>query len=772
LSRSTLGAMRLGRISGRSGLVAVAAVAICAGVGFAFSPVVRARVADEARRKHLAIDVGGVRPGWFAVVLRDVSVQAEGVDAAKGHFDELRVELDWRLRARAMRIRGGQVTADGSAAEIAKQVGRWRSGWEGSHVEGEPSADGGLTIAGDRLVVAWTRPDGRIDATGVSLERHGDELRVGADAVHAHVGRAAVEAERGQLVLASSMVRHVGAAALRVSESATQDDAGAAQRAAETPSTHGSDADPPAMPDLHELRADARAVASALSGQLPVDADVDVSALTIAMRRGDTDVELGPGELRAAHRRDGFELRFTAQPSAPGATALALRAELPVDAGDVSLSMEGGPVTLARLGLKEGTAGLIDTDRAELSGRARVTLSDAGDSLTFDGDVRVRGLGLDQPRIARDRLHGLDVGLASRGVLDGAGNLRIDDFAATMGAVELSGSGELDRLDPSHFAAHAQLEVPTASCQSMFESLPSALVPTLSGARYEGTFGAHGRFALDSKKLDDAIIDYAIGDDCRVVGAPETVARERFLSPFQHRIYLPDGTISEETTGPGTSKWVRLAGISPFMQVAVQTTEDGGFYHHHGFSHPAIKASVIANLKARRFVRGASTITMQLAKNLFLEREKTLSRKFEEMLLADYLEQVFSKSELMELYLNVVEFGPSVYGIKAASYYYFGRSPGELDLAECLFLSSMLPSPLKLSGLRGEGELDAGWQKILVRLMEIAHKNGLISDAELEDGKGEVVVFRNTGPRSFAQRHNDPIGDDGTDAVAQEPRPN
>ena len=111
------------------------------------------------------------------------------------------------------------------------------------------------------------------------------------------------------------------------------------------------------------------------------------------------------------------------------------------------------------------------------------------------------------------------------------------------------------------------------------------------------------------------------------------------------------------------------------------------FHKHHGFNHNAIRNSVAgANLKARRFVRGASTITMQLAKNLFLSREKTLSRKIQEVVLTDYLEQAFRKDDMMELYLNVIEFGPDVYGVTRAAEYYFGRKPEELNLPECFFL--------------------------------------------------------------------------------------
>ena len=130
------------------------------------------------------------------------------------------------------------------------------------------------------------------------------------------------------------------------------------------------------------------------------------------------------------------------------------------------------------------------------------------------------------------------------------------------------------------------------------------------------------------------------------------------------------------------------------------TTEDGGFFRHHGFNTCAIRTALIANIKAGRFVRGASTITMQLAKNLFLSREKTLSRKLEELILTDYLEQTFTKDEMMELYLNVIEFGPDVYGVTAAADHYFGRTPAELNLAECLFLASLLPQPLRYHHLR------------------------------------------------------------------------
>jgi membrane peptidoglycan carboxypeptidase len=177
----------------------------------------------------------------------------------------------------------------------------------------------------------------------------------------------------------------------------------------------------------------------------------------------------------------------------------------------------------------------------------------------------------------------------------------------------------------------------------------------------------------------------------------------------------------------------------------VLTTEDGSFYRHKGFNHSAIRASLIANLKAHRFVRGASTITMQLAKNLFLSREKTIARKVQEVILADYLEQTFTKEELMELYLNVIEFGPDLYGIGAAADHYFAREASELDLSESLLLATLLPRPTLAHKAWEKGEVPPYWVKNVHALMQVAAKNARITPKELEEGLAETPVFHKEG---------------------------
>ena len=103
------------------------------------------------------------------------------------------------------------------------------------------------------------------------------------------------------------------------------------------------------------------------------------------------------------------------------------------------------------------------------------------------------------------------------------------------------------------------------------------------------------------------------------------------------------------------------------------------------------------NVKRRGYIRGASTITMQLARNAFLSKEKTLTRKVREIILARRIEKVLSKPRIFELYLNIVEWGPNIYGAEAAARYYFGKSASDLNMAEASLLAAMLPNPKRFN---------------------------------------------------------------------------
>jgi len=145
--------------------------------------------------------------------------------------------------------------------------------------------------------------------------------------------------------------------------------------------------------------------------------------------------------------------------------------------------------------------------------------------------------------------------------------------------------------------------------------------------------------------------------------------------------------------GPRNPRWTPYGVLPPALKKAVVASEDANFYAHEGVDYEAIREAIKADLQKGRFVRGGSTITQQLAKNLFLTREKTIVRKVKELVLARRLDDALSKSRILELYLNVVELGPMVYGVGHASNYYFGKPASALTVRECAFLASMLPGP-------------------------------------------------------------------------------
>lgn len=143
--------------------------------------------------------------------------------------------------------------------------------------------------------------------------------------------------------------------------------------------------------------------------------------------------------------------------------------------------------------------------------------------------------------------------------------------------------------------------------------------------------------------------------------------------------------------------YVPLSRISPHLQNAVIVSEDGAFWDHEGIDWVELRKSFETNLEQGRFARGGSTITQQLAKNVYLSSEKSLLRKFKEAIIAIRIERQYPKKIILEKYLNVVEFDNGVYGVKQAARHYFDKNPIDLTMAESAWLAFLLPNPRKYS---------------------------------------------------------------------------
>ena len=722
----------------------------------AIAPVVRARVASAAAARHLDVKVGGVGLGWFAVLLRDLRIAPLGTPITV-EVREVRVEVSPFFSVSRIELHQGVVRIEGEPEDVVDAIRRWRhDGGRGDAARRPP-----VPLAADGLSLVWhgraDEHDIEVEASGGALSREGGRWRLAFETCKARGAAIAVELTQPALRIGEGgLLDDVQAARIGVvwtkSTGATTSPAISSGEPIPPPLplVGGASPTPPGeddgssvghlrLPDLQRLRARLVVLSTIVKQGLGEGARVDVESLAFEIGEGERRLAIGHGPLRAIRKGNSFELTFSTQSDARG-TPVSLSATLPLEAGDGVVVLEGGPVSLALLGVDEGVGGLIEVGRTTVTGHGRASLDAGRGTLTFDAALSVRALSINRPSIANEVVRGVDATVVARGVLDERGSLRIDDGEISLGALRVSAHGNAEQA-PDHLNASLGFEVPTTLCQALLQSIPSALVPTLDGAGITGTLGARGILTFDSRKLDDLVLDWKVDDRCSMSAVPEPLAKERFAQPFEHTIYLPDGTLAQETTGPTTENWTSLARISPYMQVAVLTTEDGAFYRHQGFNRAAMRNALVADLKAGRFVRGASTITMQLAKNLFLFREKTLSRKLEEIILADYMEENFTKKEMMELYLNVIEFGPNVYGVTHAALRYFGRKPDELNLAESLFLASLLPSPLRFAKLAEKPRLAEGWAKHLRQLMAIAAKNELISEAELAEGLKEEVVF-------------------------------
>ena len=705
-----------------------------------FGAALRSGAGRAARRQGFDIEIGSVRPAWHGARLLDVRIVSRTDGRVHAMLREVTVGLNAWLQPDALELRGGVIEVEGLPAQLR---GRAEPSSGARDHPGRPSPE----IRGEDLVLSWKDAD----HLGSSVQLAGVSFDHGSLGWQLRAGRAIAESGRAHLSVEDLRVdggpglewRTLHARAMTVSWAAVPRAEQPVEARPEASAGSQGNGTIQELLDPRRLRVRVDALAAELFKLMPPGARGDVGALTWqwgASQGGGADLTLGPGAAAAHRNASSLELTYSAGEH-DGRAVMTFHALLPVDAtADTSLSLAGGPVALDRLGLQEGDLGFVSTDRATLAGRAQVTLAGAGDSLSFDLDGAVRNLSLVQLRVAAEPVRGIDAQLIARGALDAQRNLRFDELSATLGLFHLQASGVLQQ-GADQLSAAFRFELPSTQCQALLDSMPTALLPALQGTTWQGDLGAQGRFAFNTNTLDQLELDYRVQDQCRASAVPSALARARFKQPFRYRIYLPDGSPGEQTSGPGSLNWTALSDISPYLQIAVLTTEDGAFSHHRGFNRAAIKASIIANLKARHFVRGASTISMQLAKNLFLSREKTLSRKLEEVVLTDYLEQVFSKDEIMELYLNVVEFGPGVYGVTAASQYYFGRAPPELNLAESLFLSSLLPSPKRYGAMRDADEAPESWMKGLRNLMRIARKRGLLTDAEFEEGLDEHVAF-------------------------------
>jgi len=371
-----------------------------------------------------------------------------------------------------------------------------------------------------------------------------------------------------------------------------------------------------------------------------------------------------------------------------------------------------------------------------------------GDELHVDGYASITNLIVNNPKIATKDVV-VKKARFDYNFLFGPDFIRLDS-TSTASLNQLKFHPFLEYNIAADTIYKLRVKIPNMQAQNFINSLPTGLFSNFEGMEAEGTFNYSLDFVYNKNKPRALVFESTLNKkDLKILKYGEANL-SKLNTQFTYRA-VDNGRLQRAViVGPENPNYTPLSQVSPYLRHAVLTSEDPSFFSHRGFITEAFKQSIIQNIKTKKFARGASTISMQLVKNVFLTREKTLSRKLEEILLVYVLEnnRIASKERMLEVYFNIIEWGPNVYGIGEASQFYFQKHPLDLTLRECLFLASIIPSPKKFMWqFDSEGELRTGYSRHQDRLTRLMFQRGILHEQDTLYQLNKIMI---SGPaRSY-----------------------
>lgn len=710
-------------------------------------------------RLGLDADISEAEVGLLGVTLKDVELRGPygglvvRANQVRARVNPVGVLFSGARAVSAVSVDGIVVSVDladpgveASIAELKKRLTPRRS-TSGSSPAPASSGSGRTYEIVDLEVHVRDAHGALIQMSDVNVNKHSDQVRGSAAEVligdiigdHGRIGATTLALHRedgawalDELSVDSGSVRWLGDSAdhaqplaLRIREAVR-----VLRASGKAPGT--SVAEPPSdvAPDRQ----------SRLFSRLTPDARIDLSDLTIGSQTPDGHFErVQDLELAVTGGGDGwFRVLMGGQTSNDGTLSIDLRiqpsearAEGSVIVRDISLALVAPFVP--ELPLYNAEVGTVS---AELDLGA-----DSPDEVRIQGKATLRDAALSSERIAPEPIEGISFNIGGEGIwFPAQRRLLIERGNVRMGEASVLVNGELERT-PEHYRVDLTAKLPPAPCNDVVGAIPKDVLGPVGGFVWSGNWSGIARIVLDSRDLDATELSIGVRNLCQFERFPRWVAVERFKGPFRHSVVEPDETTFEMVTGPGSDNWVPFAEVSPFLVQAVISHEDARFYDHGGFAPWAIRDALVRNLQEGRYVVGGSTISMQLAKNLYLKREKTLARKVQEVILTWWLENALNKDEILELYFNVIEYGPGLYGLKNASIHYFGRMPAELSPAESTFLASILPSPKRYHAYYERDALTKSFRSKMQRLLEHMAKRERIGPEALTYGLAELEQF-------------------------------
>jgi hypothetical protein len=427
-----------------------------------------------------------------------------------------------------------------------------------------------------------------------------------------------------------------------------------------------------------------------------------------------------------------------------------------------SIELEAEKFQLDRLAPILARTPVVDYQNTSIDTKIKIDIDPSGGK--FSGQFALRGLNVGHPLLADKEVHDLDLSGKVAGSFDRAKRrfeLERGDFKTRDVAFSITGSAarpgqiaaQLENAETKRGPGGIQLldvrlVIPPVDCQRVLDAIPKEMAPYMAGYKLRGVFDTDVKLEIDWDRLDEVVLGGNVAlKKCKVVEQPSDSAK-RLLKEFDHYVEVEQGKWHSFVVGPTNDDFVPFDDISQHLVKSIMSTEDSAFYFHRGFITTEFRTALVNDLKAGAFRYGASSITMQMVKNVLLYRDKTLARKLQELFLTWHVESTLTKDRILEIYFNVIEYGPGLYGIGPAVKHFFGKSPKDLNPVEAAFFSTILPSPKERYKQYCAGTLTKWTKDKIDRILGIMLKRDRLTQTEYDTAIATPLVFVKDGAES------------------------
>ncbi|MCP4446891.1 MAG: hypothetical protein GY811_16305 [Myxococcales bacterium] len=453
-------------------------------------------------------------------------------------------------------------------------------------------------------------------------------------------------------------------------------------------------------------------------------------------------------EVMLAVGVDGDRIQMSAQTGIDRAAgSIRLDAQPTLKGHSVVATLEGTPLALFAPWIPKS----IDPRHTLVSGEFTVG-GELRSRTAVDLAVRggeFRNLRVNEPALSRRRIDfdlAIDATASLRKTVAGP-LLQAKIKSVRSGDLSLSGaaSGQWRAGQLLPDLANFSLNLGEVRCDAALNSLPVGLRPSLAGLELRGTIKSRLLVDVARSSSEKTYLEVESGiEGCKVAADPPTADTSALARDYEHR--TPDGR--SRILASSNPDFVRYKNMPSYVPKTFVAAEDARFFVHEGFDTHQIERSLAIDMENGKLLRGGSTISQQLVKNLFLNRRRSLARKLQEAILTWRLEANLSKKRILEIYLNIIELGDrDTYGIAEASERWFGIEPRELSILQTAFLAALTPEPTSMSArVREAGGLDAVSAGRVATILRVMRRAKVISSSEYRKAKSQRLELRSQDP--------------------------